>query len=1097
MDLWWNAWASATTPTLTPAVVLARRSTQNEASNSQADLIARLNRSPQVTTIKGGSLEEVQAFIAAALLQLAASGEDVLKARAAFVDDVVTYRALLAQSRPLVLIPTTQQTRAEPLPASHHHIVVPLVQAASADIELPPIDPAEVADALKGSGIDDQRADKLGRLARRSLLALRRDLANKPELHQPPWAEQPAARPTRGVLLAGTWNEGREGDKDALASLGGSTYDDLREAATRLAVMADPLVGRVDAVWALVSAYDAWSQLAAQVQPDDLARLGPIVQNVLCEIDPALELPADKHWRASLEGKVRVYSSELRRGIASTLALLGVHGERVEAGSGTNGANWASSQVRQILDAANGDINCSLWISLADILPLLAEASPDAFLTEVEKGLDGDRPLLAGLFDAESVGGLFGGRSPHTGLLWALESAIWSSAHFGRAVEVLARLAEIDPGGKMSNRPAATLTAVFNPWHPDNSVDVNRRFAVVDGLRTRHPAVAWQLMLTMLPETHGIHMPIHEPVFRGWKPTKLKVTNVEYFKTITEVVARMVEDSGRDAQRRVVLIQHMSNLPPVDRAVVLEVLQEHVDGSFSEEDRARIWESLRSLIAKHREYADSVWALPEEELAKIDEVQSMFKPAGVMEQHLWLFQDYMPPLPEDSIRTDHTAYQAALDRRREGAVADIDAKGGYDHLSQLAREATQPWWVGVAIADATGDKYEDRLLALLGSSDSIEAGVGFSYAARRFVQGGWPWLEAALERMSDLSSMHQALLLLSTADYPRAWQRADQLGQEVAGEFWKKFQPYGLGPGFAYVAHAVGRLMAVGRNAVALALVELYARRDAADIELLVDPAASALESLIVADDPEIGGLRQYSFNQLFDLFYDYEATLGWERIARLEWAYLPALGYDANPRMPGRLLARDPNFFVEMVSTVFRPASTEEEPPVAPADEGRVLNAYRLLDDWSPSPGVQEDGSVDADMLAAWISQAIRGLESADRLAIGSEKIGNVLARIPAEPDGAWPSLAVRNLLESLHSTSIDTGFYVAILDRRGVTTRSPESGGGQERSLAAKYRSDADKYADGWPRTAAILRSLAESYEHDSRREDHSAERSRRGQD
>ena len=96
---------------------------------------------------------------------------------------------------------------------------MPVVGAAFADIELPQIDANAAAVALHGAGLDEARAEAASRLARRSLLGLRRDLAIKPELHTPGWAEAPS-RVLRGLLLAGRWNEDSTADKTAVTELG-------------------------------------------------------------------------------------------------------------------------------------------------------------------------------------------------------------------------------------------------------------------------------------------------------------------------------------------------------------------------------------------------------------------------------------------------------------------------------------------------------------------------------------------------------------------------------------------------------------------------------------------------------------------------------------------------------------------------------------------------------------------------------------------------------------------------------------------------------------------------------------------------------------
>ena len=70
-------------------------------------------------------------------------------------------------------------------------------------------------------------------------------------------------------------------------------------------------------------------------------------------------------------------------------------------------------------------------------------------------------------------------------------------------------------------------------------------------------------------------------------------------------------------------------------------------------------------------------------------------------------------------------------------------------------------------------------------------------------------------------------------------------------------------------------------------------------------------------------------------------------------------------------------------------------------------------------------------------------------------------------------------------------------MLGRRGVTSRDLEDGGEQERTLVDRYRADAERSSDQWPRTAAILRKIVKSYESEARRNDESAERFRRGLD
>ena len=158
---------------------------------------------------------------------------------------------------------------------------------------------------------------------------------------------------------------------------------------------------------------------------------------------------------AAVVGEPRTYSPRLRAGIADTAAFLGGYVADQRLNDGATGEQHAQRVVRAVTEHANADPTGRAWQSLADVLPLLAEAAPDAFLDAVDVGLGGDPPLLRSLFLDAELGPTFGTSSPHIRLVWALEALAWSSAHMSRAAGALARLAEIDPQPDANIHPAA------------------------------------------------------------------------------------------------------------------------------------------------------------------------------------------------------------------------------------------------------------------------------------------------------------------------------------------------------------------------------------------------------------------------------------------------------------------------------------------------------------------------------------------------------------------------------------------------------------------------------------------------------------------
>ena len=68
----------------------------------------------------------------------------------------------------------------------------------------------------------------------------------------------------------------------------------------------------------------------------------------------------------------------------------------------------------------------------------------------------------------------------------------------------LARLAQVDPGGRWANRPDRSLAQIFLTWPPQTSATQDERLAVVDMLRRDTPDVAWTLMNGLLPTPHSV-----------------------------------------------------------------------------------------------------------------------------------------------------------------------------------------------------------------------------------------------------------------------------------------------------------------------------------------------------------------------------------------------------------------------------------------------------------------------------------------------------------------------------------------------------------------------------------------------------------------
>ena len=215
------------------------------------------------------------------------------------------------------------------------------------------------------------------------------------------------------------------------------------------------------------------------------------------------------------------------------------------------------------------------------------------------------------------------------------------------------------------------------------------------------------------------------------------------------------------------------------------------------------------------------------------------------------------------------------------------------------------------------------------------------------------------------------------------------------------------------------------------------------------------------------------------------------EELAQLELAFIAALRNSEHGFLNlEKCIAKSPSLFVQMLALVFGRSDGGQDPPAwrvdDPARRAALGNsAYELLQGVKRIPGTNEEGQVEADALMRWVTEA-RGLcKEHGRIEIGDEQIGQWLSRAASADDTHGPCPPVCDVLEASASKDMARGFEIGVYNGRGVTTRGPYEGGGQERDLAAKYRGWAQARRFGYPFVSRILDAIAEGYERDAAQE------------
>jgi len=1080
---WWGRYSRGFDPSLIPAVVLAGRADQASV------LVRRMAEDVGRTYIRAVTVDDGLAFAACSMMAVAPEDSEPILARSLLVHDGATLRRLDRTSSLLILLPYEEALQREADLVQNHHVVFVVTDpAGDVDIELPPHDHMALQEALAKAGVPAQSLVRFVRAGTKSLGALRRVATRFGHRDPEEWATDFADRGVRRAWLAGGWSQSRSGDREVLTGLCQVDLENLDGRLMEVVRRPDPLFTQVGSTWAVASPQDSWRTARGLITESDLNALERAVQTVLGAVDPRLELPAEDRWAAAIHGKTPVHSSNLRMGLARTLALLGSRGDDLRLSGGRSAREWAERVALSLFARANEDKQAQLWMSISDVLPLLAEAAPDAFLRAISEATLGDNPLARRFFqDTEDRWNV---SSPHSGLLWAIEAIAWSEQHMAYAAETLAALAEIDPGGRLSNRPSASLLAIFRAWSPQTSAPLAARIRTLENLTRRHPEVSWGLLLSLFPSSSEFGMQSQIPEFRDWATEVAPTTRADLLAMVEAAGSLMLALAKADPTRWEQVVPKFDRLPTDVRTEAVAGMSTLGAEELTAEQSDALWNALNGFVRRHRQYGTAQWALTEDWLEQLAEIAESLTPARPSDVNRWLFDDWHPDIgiPTD----DFSAYDASLSGRRARAVEQVFAREGLDGVRRLAVSVELPSAVGSALATTT-DSVDAEVIAELDSGDRAVVQFANGFTHRR-LRGSIDEIRRWVDHF-DGRALLQARLFQLAEDVSAAWAGVRECEKVVSDAYWAEFSPYGRGESFPYVNEAIQNLLAHGRAAIAVDVLSMYAARHESQVD--ENLVIQALLQFGTRDDPEAKSVSAYDISTL--LAFLRQRGVEEIEIARLEWRYLPLLQHDAEMPSLQRLLANDPGTFVQMIEMVFRPASARNDDRVeqSSGDSTLASNAFRLLREWKVVPGTNDDGVVEAERLRSWLDSARELLADADRTEIGELQIGEVLAHSPEDPDGTFPALPIREVLEDAPDERLARGFSIGVYNKRGVTSRGMSEGGRQEYDLADKYSAWAEAVQASHPRTAAALRAIVESYREEGRRNDEEARRFLEGMD
>lgn len=1007
-----------------------------------------------------------------------------------------SWAELCSSPEPLVLTTQLALTSTDVASAVHggHHVIVTAPRAISVQdpgYELPRQSNYAVSEALQKSGFDEPTARSKSRAAHGSSSILKRLISTHPDRVLPEWCSDDNKHELAPFGLLGGWlhieSTPSESafpssvpiDTEFVLEFMGRDLEQLTIVLSRWSQVEEPLFVRFGSSVLIASREDAWHLLGGSITAQQLRRFADLCTLVLGEDDPAFEMPQEDRWLANVYNKVPSNSGDFRRSLVETMVLM-TSCPTMDRPVGT--VDFPGT-VRQIVsEILPIGATWERWASFGMSLLTLAEADPAYFLDCVEADLRSDEPELPKLFQ-DSTHNVFSG-AIHSDLLWALETLSWSPDWLPRASQALATLAQLDPGGTFSNRPANSLADIFLIGMSHTNASNQVRIQCLASILDSEPEVGWQLMKALLPGggssfTSGTQMPRWRDWANGWSRNQ----NANDYLVAVAELAR--EKAGGDFTAWSEIVSGLLWIPGSPTLATIDELERLAALETPDVQKRPLWNALRKCLLLNKENAD------EGVVKRLEAVLERLSPVDPVQQYSWLFEKgaYWVARRDD---WDHEEFG----KQQVSALAAICEQSGFDGVSELLTLADDVgnigWLIGanklLSIADFD-------LRSLLQSENQAERNFSRSFFSGAHHVDSFGCVDGL--QLTDWTAEEVVSVGTCFPFNTETWNWIAEFGETEAKEYWKKvgIPRWGIKE-LASASRAAESLIEADRGFDAISVLSGVVQRD---VNVPSEVIAGLLETAAKTNDKTPSSESGHEIQELIKAVQA-DGDFDHRRLAKIEWLYLnvfESVGLrmrgDVQPLALMDEISSNPKFFVELVEWAYL---AEDEEQSAVTEERRILGrqATRLLNSIERLPSSEND-DVDIDGLEKWVESVREQLTASGRLSSCDALLGQIFARCTLNRDELWPSSEIAKLIEQIASDSFISGFTTQVVNSRGMTSRSPTAGGEQERVLVSRFQNLADNIrADSGKLASAFIR-LKEGYEREANREDARADRVRWG--
>ena len=1082
----WEEWSEGPNKlALLPAIVISGR------EDEQKQLIKILRDEPTIKGVRASTKNEAIAFIIATAKKFEKCESDRFFSKTLIIDTEEKYRSVRTNKiASFILIPKFDERQSlYAAVSSGHHVLVPL----GADdvfnqetIILSTIDEEGQINSLIEGGIPRETAEKFSKESGRDITILKKLLGfpnNKAK-----WHNVEDIYELIPIFLMGRWVEDFPGDIELIEKLSEKNYSSYSPILNKWKYFEESPIIQIGKSWRLTSPLDLWTIIAKHLTQNDIQKIQECFYLAFNNGNTSDELNENQSYPLYYHSKEK-YSRWAREGIIQTLILIACN----RGGLLTNLSNpqqWVDNIIGDLLNNASAET----WISVANELPLLSEASPISFLKAVENSLSKDQPEILEMFKENED--IFEHGGNHTGLLWALEGLAWFPESLLKACLILLKLSRHDPGGSLSNRPINSIFEIFMPWHFQTLVSYVERMDVLKYITKEEKESGWNLLIRILPEHHGVAHSTHKMRWRMFDTaTNFKYNYQETWKTYSQVIDLLIKLYDNNEYKLLQLLEKIEYLDPI----LLDKVLNWIDSIYPniEQKKIEIWDTIRKMLSKHRSCPTANWAMSESELIKIEELFCKFQPLDVVNKYLWLFNDLYPKFPEGTPipYNDFEHHQNQIDIERNKAVKAFIDELGLMKTLEIRKQIQEPHLLGLALAAVTTSKDEITIVSECLNDDKVYIKFIHGFVNKKSQNEGLNWIKNLTKSLQQKGFENKTIYNIFIPIKPSipVWDYISSLGNEIENEYWGNINPSYIN--FSEVERVFCIKQLIKHKRFITAINICYFFTDLVPTDIFID----LLTKAGTEKANEETSLDRNIVRQIFETLYE-RNDIDNSVMINIEWLFQPLFYHDETNKCSVFLqekLSKNPKFFIDVLKLIYKSKDDDEleekQETLSDQDKQNMSKtAYHLLRLWKKIPGMDDNFTIDNVEIKKSVDEARSLAIDLELIEIADVFIGRVLAKYP-ENCSQWPQECIFELIENINTESLKDGYHTEMFNKRGSSIRGVIEGGDSERVKASFFRKMIDDYKNKYPNTVEIFKNLESWFIENANRIDEEAERAK----